>query len=596
MDRRLVEMADAAWALFGDDDHDAAASDKKAPPPPRASVHPFFAATRDCWCPEPVDETMYHPFSEEAARTSLNLEGRVPALAASLRGRDMREPADALRALLETPSAARASDVIAASVRALASASGIKDDLAASRLNTAILIARAVKADRALDAANEAMTTTETTETMDEPYDVAAADQTRQLAMAAAEAAVLLAECALLADDPETFSTLKPPSVTTGTQTVHEKDGRRWIGARVVAASAAAARAERAYLLAVAKTKKKQKETNDETFPDSDGKRLKISYPISSSSRSEIRLRSLSSAMDEKMRRVVSDLALVSKSEGTTHWDASKRVEVSSLTTASFYEAYVKKNRPVVIKGLLEKDQWSAVETFCDLEWLHDTYGDTPVPVEALSVDHSHSRGSHKTRYGEKKDGKGSVSVAYATLSSFLESYFAEPSPTEPLTDCDGQNENVTVAYVSQHSLLHQCPGLQHHFAVPEFCLGRLSAANAWLGTANTKTHLHTDDADNLLCQVAGFKLVKLFPPSVTPYVYQDLVDNRKTGNKSVNAFSPVDCEDVAEQKRVFPLFKKARDEEIQTVIGPGETLFVPRGWWHYVRALEPSFSVNFWF
>ena len=246
MDRRLVEMADAAWALFGDDDHDAAASDKKAPPPPRASAHPFFAATRDCWCPEPVDETMSPPFSEEAARASLNLEGRVPALAASLRGRDMREPADALRALLETPSAARASDVIAASVRALASASGIKDDLAASRLNSAILIARAVKADRALDAANEAMTTTETTSTMDEPSDVAAADQTRQLAMAAAEAAVLLAECALLADDPETFSTLKPPSVTTGTQTVREKDGRRWIGARVVAASAAAARAERA--------------------------------------------------------------------------------------------------------------------------------------------------------------------------------------------------------------------------------------------------------------------------------------------------------------------------------------------------------------
>jgi len=574
-------MADAAWALFGDDD-DVAASDEKAPPPPRASAHPFFVATRDCWCSEPMDDARSSSMSREAARASLNLEGRVPALAASLRGRDMRDPADALSGMLETPSARRASDVIAASVRALASASGIKDDLAASRLNTAILIARAVKADRALDAANEAMTTTETTETMDEPSDVAAADQTRRLAMAAAEAAVLLAECALLADDPETFSSLEPPSDTTGVQTVREH-GRRWIGARVVAASAAAARAERAYLLAVAKTKK---ETNDST--DSNGKRLKKT--------NEIPLRSLSSAMDDTMRRAVSDLALVSKSEGTTHWDASKRVEVSSLTTASFYEAYVKKNRPVVIKGLLEKDQWSAVETFCDLEWLHDTYGDTPVPVEALSVDHSHSRGSHKTRYGEKKDGKGSVSVAYATLSSFLESYFAEPSPTEPLTDCDGQNENVTVAYVSQHSLLHQCPGLQHHFAVPEFCLGRLSAANAWLGTANTKTHLHTDDADNLLCQVAGFKLVKLFPPSVTPYVYQDLVDNRKTGNKSVNAFSPVDCEDVAEQKRVFPLFKKARDEEIQTVIGPGETLFVPRGWWHYVRALEPSFSVNFWF
>jgi hypothetical protein len=45
--------------------------------------------------------------------------------------------------------------------------------------------------------------------------------------------------------------------------------------------------------------------------------------------------------------------------------------------------------------------------------------------------------------------------------------------------------------------------------------LGRLAAANAWVGTAGTVTHLHTDQADNLLCQVAGYKLVRVLGPGV---------------------------------------------------------------------------------
>ena len=42
-----------------------------------------------------------------------------------------------------------------------------------------------------------------------------------------------------------------------------------------------------------------------------------------------------------------------------------------------------------------------------------------------------------------------------------------------------------------------------------------------------------------------------------------------------------------------FPLFAKAR--HFDAILGPGDALFIPKGWWHYVRALTPSFSVNFW-
>jgi len=42
-----------------------------------------------------------------------------------------------------------------------------------------------------------------------------------------------------------------------------------------------------------------------------------------------------------------------------------------------------------------------------------------------------------------------------------------------------------------------------------------------------------------------------------------------------------------------FPLFRDA--EFVEGVLGPGECLYIPVGWWHYVRSVSPSFSVSFW-
>lgn len=35
--------------------------------------------------------------------------------------------------------------------------------------------------------------------------------------------------------------------------------------------------------------------------------------------------------------------------------------------------------------------------------------------------------------------------------------------------------------------------------------------------------------------------------------------------------------------------------EYLEAVLGEGEGLFLPRGWWHYVRGLETCFSVSMW-
>ena len=45
--------------------------------------------------------------------------------------------------------------------------------------------------------------------------------------------------------------------------------------------------------------------------------------------------------------------------------------------------------------------------------------------------------------------------------------------------------------------------------------------------------------------------------------------------------------------RRRFPHFHEA--EYVEGVIAEGECVYIPRGWWHYVRSLEASVSVSFW-
>ena len=76
-------------------------------------------------------------------------------------------------------------------------------------------------------------------------------------------------------------------------------------------------------------------------------------------------------------------------------------------------------------------------------------------------------------------------------------------------------------------------------------------------GTFGTVTHLHTDEADNVLCQVGGHKLVRLWPPEVGDACFH--VDETRGGNGASNKFSPIDAE--APDLEKFPKFADAAGE-----------------------------------
>lgn len=253
------------------------------------------------------------------------------------------------------------------------------------------------------------------------------------------------------------------------------------------------------------------------------------------------------------------------------------RKKADACGKTAFYNEHLRPAVPVVIEGIGVRDGWAAVKdkSFCDLRWLRERFGEVCVPVEV----------GRRTA-----DGAGGTS-RWMLLREFIDDFLstADDSLDTPARRRGGPG--AAVGYVSQHSLLHQCDGLQEHFSVPEQCMGRLAAANAWLGTFGTTTHLHTDEADNMLCQIGGHKLVRLWPPEVGDACFHA---ETRGGHGAYNKFSPVDAEKPDLEK--FPAYAGARGRCLVAVLGPDDSLFIPKGWWHHVRALTPSFSLNFWF
>ena len=100
-----------------------------------------------------------------------------------------------------------------------------------------------------------------------------------------------------------------------------------------------------------------------------------------------------------------------------------------------------------------------------------------------------------------------------------------------------------------------------------------------WFGPAGTCTPLHHDTLMLFHTQIVGRKHWRFVSPLETPRL-----DNR------VGVFSPVDLAqpDLARWPALADV------TVLDVTLAPGETLFVPVGWWHQVRSLDISISLSF--
>lgn len=102
-----------------------------------------------------------------------------------------------------------------------------------------------------------------------------------------------------------------------------------------------------------------------------------------------------------------------------------------------------------------------------------------------------------------------------------------------------------------------------------------------WIAPAGNRTLLHQDNfMENLNVQVYGRKQFILIAPSDYDSMYAHMFSE-----------SPVNPLDVDHTR--FPKFQPTAVYE--AVLGPGDMLYLPQFWWHYVVALEASINVNVW-
>ncbi|XP_061171813.1 HSPB1-associated protein 1 homolog isoform X2 [Saccostrea echinata] len=108
-----------------------------------------------------------------------------------------------------------------------------------------------------------------------------------------------------------------------------------------------------------------------------------------------------------------------------------------------------------------------------------------------------------------------------------------------------------------------------------------------WIGTEGCYTNCHYDTYGfNLVAQIQGRKRWILFPPWESFYLYPTRIPYEES-----SVFSEVNVKNPDYQQHSE--FKKANPYIV--ILEPGQVLYVPRHWWHYVESLEDSISINTW-
>ncbi|ETS83349.1 hypothetical protein PFICI_05225 [Pestalotiopsis fici W106-1] len=207
------------------------------------------------------------------------------------------------------------------------------------------------------------------------------------------------------------------------------------------------------------------------------------------------------------------------------------------------------------------------------------------------------------------------------TFGEFLQTYIDGPLAGDGTTaEVDGRQH---IGYLAQHPLFTQLPALRKDIFIPDYCYTAPPPhptdpemdqpeldeplLNAWFGPPGTITPLHTDPYHNLLVQIVGRKYVRLYSPRETARMQargkENGIEMSNTSLLDVGVLEGWDQSTSHDDDAGSPGHVSAESMREafanvpykDCILEPGDTLYIPIGWWHYVRGLTVSFSVSFW-
>jgi lysine-specific demethylase 8 len=261
-----------------------------------------------------------------------------------------------------------------------------------------------------------------------------------------------------------------------------------------------------------------------------------------------------------------------------------------------------KSQTPVLLRSVLSKSD--GYYCWKSLDYLQAAVGsDTPVYVEIGGSYANTDVQKPEITFGE-----------YVEYMRHFEQRYGEGDGDDVVSAAVQRDQPPSheIVYLAQNDLPL---ALYNDFDLPKLCddadfarthgvgEGKLYSCMLWFGPKGTVSPLHYDPLDNLLMQVVGTKRVLLYPKTV------GLGDNADEQSTAVSAAekaawvyagsdgmqyntSPVNVENPDLQK--YPLFAKS-PSPIEFILTPGDVLFIPAKWWHHVRSLSRSVSVNAW-
>ncbi|XP_013117771.2 bifunctional peptidase and arginyl-hydroxylase JMJD5 isoform X1 [Stomoxys calcitrans] len=233
-------------------------------------------------------------------------------------------------------------------------------------------------------------------------------------------------------------------------------------------------------------------------------------------------------------------------------------LQLDSPSVQEFNEKCFTAQMPALLLNTI--NHWPALDKWLNLNYILKLAGNRTVPIEIGS------------NYATDE-----WSQQLMKIKDFLKRQF-------PLEDVDPKD----VEYLAQHELFEQIPQLKIDFTTPDYCSLGEHIENvdikAWLGPKGTVSPMHYDPKHNILCQVFGSKRIILASPQDTEYLYPH--ESEFLSNTSqINA--------AALNMDEYPLLSRAKFYHLK--LQPGDCLYLPPKWWHYVESESPSFSVSFW-
>ncbi|QLG45608.1 cupin-like domain-containing protein [Costertonia aggregata] len=224
---------------------------------------------------------------------------------------------------------------------------------------------------------------------------------------------------------------------------------------------------------------------------------------------------------------------------------------VKTISKADFIQDYFKPQKPVVVEQFIE--DWPAFSKW-NLDYMAKVAGDKTVPLyDDRPVSHT--------------DG------------------FNEPHTTMKMGDyIDLLKKEPTKYRIFLWNILKEVPILQKDFTYPDFGLKLMKGLPMlFFGGTNSHTFMHYDiDLGNIFhFHFEGKKECILYPQSETKYLYK--VPHSLITHESID-FSNPDFEK-------WPALQKAKG--YKTHLKHGEVLYMPEGYWHYMKYISPGFSMS---